>query len=545
MSIILACILCLGDPILVDQWQLQPRRSVVVALIDSGMDLTHEDLAGNLWVNPGEIPGNGIDDDGNGYVDDVHGWDFADADADPTDPCYGHGTTTAGVLGAVSNNEVGIAGAADHVQFMVLRVLGCNGTGTEQRLIDAIEYAANNNAQVIQAVVFVSEAWGIAGWDQPGSFPDLNDAIDNSGLLFVCPSGNEGISLDPPNYRYPPSCVSPNKIVVTASNQADTLASTASYGQLVDLAAPGTDIWTTAQLAGHPLWTDPTGYKSVDGSSFSVPQVVAVAARLLWMNPSLTTPVLKSRVLEHVEIKPEFADTSTGGRLSAFFTSVPPPPPPPPPVPGSGPVLHLTLDDGTGADESGTGNTMTCSSCPSLVPGLTSVGNATDFSNDWFQRQDGSLLGDFPSAGATEFTIAAWIQIDAVVDRQPIASKQGAGERGWMFLVSPFNGGRLRFESWPIGATSASLVDGVTIVDSGVHHVAVTRTADGTVTLYLDGVEEASLSVGPPRDNGQPLDVGRYSWNSYYTRYFDGVLDDVRFYDRGIDALEIEAIALP
>ena len=102
-----------NDPKYADQWYLQPERTVIVALIDSGIDTLHEDLAANLWVNPGEIADNGIDDDGNGYVDDVHGYDFVDSDGDPTDPCYGHGTTTAGVLGAVRNNGLGIAGAAD------------------------------------------------------------------------------------------------------------------------------------------------------------------------------------------------------------------------------------------------------------------------------------------------------------------------------------------------------------------------------------------------------------------------------------------------
>jgi len=103
-------------------WHLQKNRKVEVALIDSGIDFSLPDLAGQFWVNSGEIPGNGLDDGNNGFVDDVSGYDFVDRDGDPTDPCYGHGTSTAGVPGALRNN--GIEGAAEDVQFMVLRVLG-------------------------------------------------------------------------------------------------------------------------------------------------------------------------------------------------------------------------------------------------------------------------------------------------------------------------------------------------------------------------------------------------------------------------------------
>ena len=111
-----------SDPLLQQQWYLNPEREVVIALIDSGIDPNHDDLQGRFWLNP---------------ADASIGWDFVDNDNDPTDPCYGHGIQTAGVVGAIRDNGIGIAGAADHVKLMVLRVLDCNGTGTEQRLVDA------------------------------------------------------------------------------------------------------------------------------------------------------------------------------------------------------------------------------------------------------------------------------------------------------------------------------------------------------------------------------------------------------------------------
>jgi len=295
-----------ADPI--QGWHLSANRRVVVALIDSGIDFSHPDLAGRFWVNPGEIPGNGVDDDNNGFVDDVHGYDFVDDDGDPEDFCYGHGTSTAGVLGALRNNGIGIEGAADHVEFMVLRVLSCGGTSTEQRLVDAIEYANSNGAQLIQAVVFISQAWGIPCWKQPDCVPNLCSAIENSEILIVSVAGNEGIDIDS-TFRYPPSCPSSNQIVVTASDMSDTVVG--STGALtVDIAAPGVDIWTTTQAAGNSLWSgDPTGYMQVSGSSYATPQVVAVAVRLLQLDPDLDAATLRERVLSNTR----------NGILSAFY----------------------------------------------------------------------------------------------------------------------------------------------------------------------------------------------------------------------------------
>lgn len=210
-------------------------------------------------------------------------------------------------------------------------------------------------------------------------------------------------------------------------------------------------------------------------------------------------------------------------------------------------MLHLTLDDASGADSSGAGNDMTCPSCPTVVPGLAGDGgNACDFTDDWYSRDSASLAGAFPSSGATSFTIAAWVEVDHTSDRQPFASKQAGGERGWLFLASHFIGGRLRFESWPVGARSPQLVDGTTPLTPGTtYHVAVTRDVSGVTTLYLDGTADAVGSTLPPRDNVQPLFVGRYSWGPTYTRYLDGRLDDVRIHDVALTAAEVWALAHP
>jgi subtilisin family serine protease len=278
--------------------ELPPKK--VVALIDSGMKLDHPDLAANLWTGP------------NGE----HGWDFVDDDADPSDPCYGHGTSTAGVLGAVRDNGIGIDGAAENVELMVLRVLTCGGVSTEQNLIDAVDYAVANGADIIQGVVFISAAWNIACWDQLGCVPSLCQAIANSGLLWVGPAGNEGIDLDDVP-RYPPACGLDNLITVTASDGMDGLASFATTGSMdVAMAAPGVDILTTAQATGNPNWTDPSGYVVASGASYATPLVAARAVYLLQHEPQLVLETLTTRLLEQAEILPPFEDTVTGGRLS-------------------------------------------------------------------------------------------------------------------------------------------------------------------------------------------------------------------------------------
>ena len=129
-------------------WDTTTNASrTVVAVIDSGIDYTHPDLAANIWTNPGEIPGNGIDDDHNGYVDDVHGYDFVNNDSDPMDD-FGHGTHVAGIIGAVGNNNRGVAGVAWNVQLMALKFLDANGVGYTSDAIRALDYAVANGASI-------------------------------------------------------------------------------------------------------------------------------------------------------------------------------------------------------------------------------------------------------------------------------------------------------------------------------------------------------------------------------------------------------------
>ncbi|MDY6844141.1 MAG: S8 family serine peptidase [Thermodesulfobacteriota bacterium] len=217
--------------------------NVIVAVIDSGVDYVHPDLSDNIWINQGEISENGIDDDGNGYLDDVVGWDFVDGDNMPLDS-DNHGTHVAGTIAAVGNNSIGITGVSWSANIIVLRFLNAFGVGYTSDAIYAIEYANENGAHVINC------SWGSSGYSQA-----LKDAIDASPAVVVCAAGNTYSDNDT-DPHYPSSYESSNIIAVAATNQDDELASFSNYGMSsVDVAAPGTNIYSTVP-ARQIVWSD-------------------------------------------------------------------------------------------------------------------------------------------------------------------------------------------------------------------------------------------------------------------------------------------------
>jgi uncharacterized repeat protein (TIGR01451 family) len=212
--------------------------SVIIAVVDSGVAWEHPDLAANIWTNPGETAGNGIDDDGNGFVDDVHGWDFVDNDNDPTandDP--GHGTHVAGTIAAVGNNATGVTGVMWTAQIMPVRFLDALGSGSVSDEILAINYAIDNGAKIINASYGSSQS--------SLSEQTAISAANAAGLLFVAAAGNAAANTDN-TPSYPASYDLPNIISVAASDQNDDLAFFSNYGvTTVDLVAPGTNTYST------------------------------------------------------------------------------------------------------------------------------------------------------------------------------------------------------------------------------------------------------------------------------------------------------------
>ncbi len=289
-------------------------QDIVVAIIDSGIDYNHPDLAENIFVNPGEIPGNGMDDDHNGFIDDIHGWDFVNFDNNPIDD-LGHGTHCAGTVGAVGDNGIGVVGVNWHVRLLPVKFLNAGGFGSTAGAIASIEYATMMGVQVM------SNSWGGGGFSE-----GLRQAIQNAndaGILFVAAAGNGAANTDfIPNY--PSNYDVPNVISVAATNAADVKAGFSNYGVLtVDLAAPGVEILST---------TPGNTYSLFSGTSMATPHVAGALALVLARFPGITASSAKTLLLNTVEHLPSLDGlVLTGGRLNAAralagLDSIPPDP---------------------------------------------------------------------------------------------------------------------------------------------------------------------------------------------------------------------------
>ncbi|WML58945.1 S8 family serine peptidase [Neobacillus sp. PS2-9] len=235
------------------------QQQVVVGVIDTGIDLNHPDLKDNIWTNPGEIAGNGIDDDHNGYIDDVHGWDFYHNDASIFDAEDGddHGTHVAGTIAAKANNGIGITGIAPNVKIMPLKFIGPDGNGNTADAILAVEYASKMGVRV------TNNSWAGLEYDQA-----LKDAIDKSSLLFVAAAGNEGVNNDQVP-SYPANYDTPKVISVAAIDSSGNLADFSNFGvNSVDIAAPGTGIFSTVprkkeEGAAAQIYNSTFNYKAI------------------------------------------------------------------------------------------------------------------------------------------------------------------------------------------------------------------------------------------------------------------------------------------
>jgi hypothetical protein len=275
--------------------------SVVVAVIDTGIDLDHPDLVPNLWTNPGEIPGNDTDDDGNGRIDDVHGWDFVNHDNDPLDD-MGHGTHVAGTIAAAGDNGLGVTGVAWRAALMPLKFLDRYGAGNTADAIQAIDYATRMGARVINA------SWGGGGFSLA-----MLESIRDAGLhevLFVTAAGNDGRDSDVVP-AFPAGYDAPNIIAVAATDRHDRLAPFSNHGATtVDIAAPGAQIMST--LPGGLY-----GFNS--GTSMATPHVSGTAALILGFAPGMGAVPLRHRILEHAEPIAALAGlVAVGGRVNAF-----------------------------------------------------------------------------------------------------------------------------------------------------------------------------------------------------------------------------------
>ncbi len=310
-------------------------RNTVVAVIDTGIDYTHPDLAANLWFNTREIPGNGRDDDGNGFADDIIGYDFAANDADPSDH-DGHGTHVAGIVGAAGNNGIGVSGVNPNTRIMALKFIGTDGNGYTSDGIRALNYAAANGARVANA------SWGSNVYD--AVFAAAIARAQSAGLILVTSAGNDSSNNDAvPFYPASYSASLANVVPVAAVDASGNLAGFSSYGaNTVVLGAPGVSILSTLPN---------NRYGTLSGTSMAAP-FVAGAIALLWdANPTWTWQQVVAKVKSSVDPLTSLAGrTTTGGRLNlAKMLDVAVPPVAPPVVPPTVPPPPATTRETDGA----------------------------------------------------------------------------------------------------------------------------------------------------------------------------------------------------
>ncbi len=299
-----------NDPKFPDQWGLTQieapeawdlttgAATVSIAIIDSGIEFTHPDLSGQIWINPGEIAGNGIDDDNNGHVDDIHGWDFVNSDNDPSDD-HGHGTQVAGIAAAATNNSLGIAGVCWNCTIMPVKVMQASGVANYSDIAAGVIYAAKKGAKVINI--------SLGGYSDSSTLQAaIQTAVNTYGAVVVAGAGND--NLETPFY---PAAYD-EVLAVGGTDRTDAKAGLSNYGAWVDVSAPALDI-TTTFLGGD--------YGPVNGTSFASPFVAGLAGLLRSQNSDWDEALVRAQIGHTADdidsLNPGFEGLLGTGRVNA------------------------------------------------------------------------------------------------------------------------------------------------------------------------------------------------------------------------------------
>jgi subtilisin family serine protease len=314
-----------NDPYYPSQWGLvkvlaskvwdtcKGSDNTIVAVIDSGIDLNHPDLKDHIWKNPGETNcSDGIDNDNNGFVDDCYGWNFASNNNNTQDD-DGHGTHVAGIIGAVTNNNIGVAGLNWYIKLMPVKILDSTGSGDVANLIKAIDYAVKNGAKIINSSLGYPDSCSYVPPSQA-----LYDAIKSAGdrgVLFVAAAGNYSCNNDK-TPLWPASYKLPNIISVAASDQNDNLANFSNYGQnSVHLLAPGVNILSTY----FDKTKNQSTYASANGTSMAAPFVSGAATLLMSCLNNATIYEIRERIVSSADVFNSLSNiTISSGRLNIY-----------------------------------------------------------------------------------------------------------------------------------------------------------------------------------------------------------------------------------
>ena len=574
------------DPLFTSQWDMSKieapmawatstgQSSVVVADIDTGVDYSHPDLAANMWHNPGEIAGNGLDDDGNGYVDDIYGIDAVSGNSDSSDPAddNGHGSHTAGTMAAVGDNGVGVAGVCWTAQIMALKCLNNLGDGYTSDAVTCLDYMTWEKVHGGVNVVAANCSWGDNNYSQ--TLHDAIAAAGDAGIVVVCAAGNDSLCNDTVPF-YPASYDCSNVVSVAATDSTDALASFSNYGaSSVDLAAPGVGILSTV-----PDFVDPSGYTSMDGTSMAAPHVAGALALMAAADPGESMATRIDMLESSVDPVPGLVDVvASGGRLDvaeAVYRGAPD-------VtgfsPASGPVntdVVVTGDHFGGAtavDFNGTPATdfsVTATRIEAAVPAGATTGPITVTTGGGSSSSAGSL-----TVVAAPFTISGFAPDSGEVGSTVVLSGTAfSGATAVAFNGTPatsftVDSATQITASVPAGATSGTIAV-TTPAGAAASATAFTvthpnDTITGTVTTASGGTlgTACTVTLYAPKGGGwwnsikttstDPI-TGSYSFvapgfkaGTYRVRFADPLGDHVpQYYDGAADFFSGDLIDLP